>query len=672
MWAALNDRAGDGVEPAMLLKMNQPGTRSDGNGSVQASDAVSEQSLAERRAAEISDKHAVVTEFLKVHNFSALLLQHPSNFAWFTAGSDCLSQSRSDLVAALFITPQARVIACSNIDSGQIFERELRELGFQLKERPWFEPRQVLIDDLCYGRAVASDSGFGRTTNVSPYLAAMRLQLGDSECDRARQAGRLVTHAVEATARNLQRGQTESEIAGELAHRLIKYEVIPERIEIWGDGRGQRYRHWSYGADRVSQRCVVSAVGRHQGLCAGVSRTVCFGDLPNEQRDEHYHALLFQATGMYFTKSGRELVEIWERVQTVYERLGLPFEWKQAEQAEIIGYERCELPIVPGSEFRLPANTPIYWHPTVGSAKVGDTVLAREDGFQLLTPTENWPTIQIEVKGQRLLRPDILRRQHAKKKPTPVPQAVTATRQESQPVVEKTPPADRVNPCQFFDDQPPLQPPAVQPRRRLADTDVSLPCSAESRLLGDREIEQTRDSQIPGRQIPDGHPSSETNPAPANGSTSEAIRTPGDSHVLLDDDSGVRLSSPSQSGVSTSADTQSAPPTRSVAGPAADQTQPTLPTPELVPLLDTPPTPELGLDEPAPTAEPAPTPEPAIDMNTFDWTEWVQVDGIGEALARAIIDERESVGAFENLVDLAARVPGIGPKKLDQMGPWVE
>lgn len=55
-----------------------------------------------------------------------------------------------------------------------------------------------------------------------------------------------------------------------------------------------------------------------------------------------------------------------------------------------------------------------------------------------------------------------------------------------------------------------------------------------------------------------------------------------------------------------------------------------------------------------------------IDINRATWVEWAQLDGIGETLARRIVEDREQRGPFRN-VDDVLRVKGIGPKKLEQI-----
>ena len=363
------------------------------------------------RRADVEQKHSIVSEFLRTHRYDAMLLQRPHNIAWFTAGADVSRGGSSQPTAALFITPEARVVVTSDTDSAEIFDRHLSGLGFQLKERPWREPRYGLAEDLCRGRAVAGDTGFGPTQDISAHLGRMRIPYTSLECERSRRIGRCVAHAVEATARQCLPGQTEAEIAGEVAHRMIKQQITPERIQVWADGQSEQYPHWSYGNDRVERYVVIAVVGRRWGQCVAASRTVCFGDAPEELLMGYQRAALVQTTGMFFSQPNWELFETWKRVRRIYEKYGCPDEWRRAEQAEIIGYDVCEVPVVPDSEFRIESRMAVHWHPFVGPALLSDTILVADNGFDILTPPEDWPRLQIDVKGITVIRPAILRRE---------------------------------------------------------------------------------------------------------------------------------------------------------------------------------------------------------------------------------------------------------------------
>lgn len=362
------------------------------------------------RGAEILRRHELLSQFMKEQSFDGLLLTRPGNFAWATVGGNSTRGSLSDTAAALFVTPDARVVLARNTDSGQLFDREISGLGFQLKERTWQEDLQLLMGDLCRGRNVACDFSFERCQDISPHLNGMRLPLSKPERKSLRVTGSLVAHAVEATARSFRRGDSESEIAGQLVHRLYRQKVIPERVQILADGQGQRYRHWSFGDDQVERFCTIAVIGRREGLHVGASRTVSFGTLPKEVRRAHLDSLLVQATGMFFSQDQWEIYETWNRVERIYEKFGHSEEWHFSDQGCVTGYELCEAPIVPKSQLKLAAGMPIFWQSSIGQAMSADTILIGEKGFDILTPMENWPQIEVDVKGVSIQRPDVLLR----------------------------------------------------------------------------------------------------------------------------------------------------------------------------------------------------------------------------------------------------------------------
>src|SRR5205823_9520867 len=118
-------------------------------------------------------------------------------------------------------------------------------------------------------------------------LRTLRWPLTKLERQRLRELGRTLTLAVEATCRNFQPGETEADVAGHLAHRLLREGVVPVDLRVAGDDRLARYRQPVFKSAPVKRRATITAVGRRHGLCAAVTRIVSFGAVSPEVRASH-------------------------------------------------------------------------------------------------------------------------------------------------------------------------------------------------------------------------------------------------------------------------------------------------------------------------------------------------------------------------------------------------
>ena len=61
----------------------------------------------------------------------------------------------------------------------------------------------------------------------------------------------------------------------------------------------------------------------------------------------------------------------------------------------------------------------------------------------------------------------------------------------------------------------------------------------------------------------------------------------------------------------------------------------------------------------------------SIDINRASWVEWAQLDGIGEKLARRILEDRNEKGPFRSVEDLK-RVRGLGLKLIEKSRPFLK
>ena len=113
-----------------------------------------------RRRSDIEEKHQRIREFLDATGQDAVVLGLADSVAWFTSGGDLAQMLGSDQSSILlYINRTSRAVVADNVQSSRVFEEELAGLGFQLKERPWYDEPHQVIAELCHNKRVATDLG---------------------------------------------------------------------------------------------------------------------------------------------------------------------------------------------------------------------------------------------------------------------------------------------------------------------------------------------------------------------------------------------------------------------------------------------------------------------------------------------------------------------------------
>ncbi len=367
-----------------------------------------------RRRGDIEEKHERIRQFLDATGQDAVVFGLADSVAWFTSGGDLAQTLGSDQSSILlYISRTSRAVVADNVQSSRVFEEELAGLGFQLKERPWYdEPHQVLAE-LCHNKRVATDlgqSGYSHLRRESDGLFDLRRRLTTIERQRLRELGRTISLAVEATCRNFVPGEREADVAGHLAHRLIREGVVPVDLRVASDDRLSRFRQPTFKDSPIRRRATIAVTGRRHGLCASITRTVAFGKVEPEFRENHALATMVDATCIFFSRPKQVISEVFRRAKRIYEKFDHPHEWTLDYQGCLIGYSPREVLLRPDSSLVLDSHMALAWSPSVGSARTEDTVIIDARGYEVVTKMADWPAIEVAVKGYVIPRPGILER----------------------------------------------------------------------------------------------------------------------------------------------------------------------------------------------------------------------------------------------------------------------
>jgi Xaa-Pro aminopeptidase len=362
------------------------------------------------RRADIETKMAQVATLLSETACEGLLILEPENFSWLTSGAIPRGQLNADEAPALYCNGDQRWLLASNVDSQRLFDEELDGLGFQLKEWPWHWGREQLLADLCQNRRVACDRPFGDAKPVGDRLRRLRRQLTVYEQACLRALGHILSHALEATCRTMEPGHTEREVAGQISHRLIHRGVLPLHVGVAAGDRSKRYRNYGFTATAITGYAQMNTTARKYGLTATASRAMCFGELPDDVRQDHNAVCRVSAS--YLASTWPEAVprEILTAGRRIYLVSGYEHEWALAQQGHVTGRATVELPITTKTEDIFLTGWAVTWHASAGSASSCDTFLVTDKGPKMLTPTETWPLKRIKIQGAEFVRPDVLQR----------------------------------------------------------------------------------------------------------------------------------------------------------------------------------------------------------------------------------------------------------------------
>jgi Xaa-Pro aminopeptidase len=366
------------------------------------------------RRDDVEEKHERIREFLDATGSDAVVLGRADSVAWFTSGGELGQNLASDRSAILiFVNRSCRAVIADNVQSSRVFEEELAGLGFQLKEHPWYEDPCRVVAELCHNRRVATDLGNGCSSSLRTAVDALRdlrERLTTLERQRLRELGRTLTLAVEATCRNFVRGEREADVAGHLAHRLIREGVFPLDLRVASEDRSARFRRPTFKAAPIRKRATISVTGRRHGLRASVTRSVAFGQVDDEFRRDHLLATMVDATYIYFSRPGELIADVFPKAKRIYEKFNNPHEWTLGYQGTLMGYSPPNALLRPDSQLVLASNMALSWSPSIGAARTEDTMVVDERGFELVTAAQDWPLNDIAVKGFLIPRPGILER----------------------------------------------------------------------------------------------------------------------------------------------------------------------------------------------------------------------------------------------------------------------
>ncbi len=359
---------------------------------------------------ELETKLGRVRNFMNKGGYKGVLFGTQFNFSWLTGGGDnqIIHGTELGFVNLLVTTDDIHIIT-NNIEMPRVTDEEVEGLGLKKIEFVWTEGGAIRkVQELVGGGGLAADHDFPGAMNERANLDPLRIPLTQGEVSRYRKLAELCAHAMDRTMFQVEPGMDEFEIQGVIAGELMSKGVYPVVLLVGTDERISLYRHPMPTEKKLKKYCMVVICAQRWGLILNMTRLVHFGPIPDEivSRYESLHKV--DMAYITATRPGKTMKDIFDAGRLVYEEEGFRGEELKHFQGGTCGYLAREQGLSPESNYTILDGEIFAHNPTITGTKIEDSILVKNNAFEVLTITEKWPAKEIEYQGVVLKRPKIL------------------------------------------------------------------------------------------------------------------------------------------------------------------------------------------------------------------------------------------------------------------------
>jgi Xaa-Pro aminopeptidase len=335
---------------------------------------------------------------LEQQELQALLVARPENIWYisgFTGGEALLLVTRED--ALLFSDGRYEEQAKQEAPDWKFikFKRsfievfaevasglELQELGF---EKDFFTYQQWEQLKLCFK---------GSLRPVAGLIEGMRLIKDQEEIALIREAGMITASAFRYVLGEIYDGQTEQEIAGILEFFMRRNGGGPPAFEtIVASGVRGALPHGMASDKKVERgELVTMDLGAcYKGYAADLTRTICIGAVSDRQREIYEAVREAQERALKVVRAGVTAEEVDAAARCYLTEVGLGEYFSHGLGHGLGLYVHEEPRIAPGQKTVLKPGMVITVEPGVyisgwGGVRIEDSVLVKENGYEILTP----------------------------------------------------------------------------------------------------------------------------------------------------------------------------------------------------------------------------------------------------------------------------------------------
>ncbi len=359
---------------------------------------------------EIAEKQRRVNGLLELGGYDAMLLARTDNFAWFTCGGQSHVNTAQDTgVGALLIHRNSKTLITNNVERPRLTHEELVGQTFGEEISLWVEDALgPVIARIAPNQKIISDIALPGVSACPETIAGLRVSLTPEEVHRYRALGSDVGAALSQSCLDIGPAITEHAAAAAIARRHWERGIQPIVVLVAADDRLMKYRHPIPTSKEIERTVMLVVCGRRGGLIVSATRIVSFGPLSPELRAKHDAVVRVDIAFNAATRVGARIGDIFNAGLAAYSAEGYPEEWKLHHQGGPTGYAPRDYRATPDIDDKVQPHQAFAWNPSITGTKSEDTIIATPDGPEVISASPGFPTLEAEVGGIKMKRPDIL------------------------------------------------------------------------------------------------------------------------------------------------------------------------------------------------------------------------------------------------------------------------
>jgi Xaa-Pro aminopeptidase len=365
------------------------------------------------RREEIAVKEHRLRSLMDSMGLKGILLKRQPNYSWFTAGGMNMVAISTDIgFSSLLITDKEKFCVANTIEKYRNMEEEgLENLGFSLLDYEWYEGSELeCVEKVVRKEEIGCDIPFRDLRFIGEYINRLRYSLTPPEIERYFWLGEKTSTAIESVLQNMNAGDTEAEITGELTRLLWKDRIDQVGYQAAADDRVYKYRHPIPTQRKIEKYVMLCVMSRKWGLHTTITRLLHFGKLSQKLRKQYEDNVFIECSMIAATRPGETTGTIFLKAKELYEELGYKGEWKLHHQGGAMGYDIRDSICTAESTEQVQKNQCFCWNPSISGTKSEDGFIALKDGHAFITKPVLFPTLKFQVEGIEFARPNILER----------------------------------------------------------------------------------------------------------------------------------------------------------------------------------------------------------------------------------------------------------------------